>query len=641
MPKRPRSHEIDDESVTEFRRAIGKDLLFREITKNDYGIDGEVEVFEAGSATGIRFAVQLKATDEPDLSKALKKRIKLTTSNYWRAQPIPTLVVRYHAPTESIYAKWFHQFDPYYDHAGDTHLTFNWSKGDKWTEASPARFASEAERAIKAKSANYRPPIPVRLKIESSTVRGTTRTDLALAVEEAVAKHPELLLLVDDDSAMLQLAISNEMIKASFAGISTSTIHFEDEDDEPVRAEWEIAADLLVAGALSLARVGHSDLAARVAVANADGSLLVAIPPLSMELAMALARTRRIYDAIDLAEQLSKAEDNASQEGAFAFVFSVVEFPAKLDNGEVDRISGFLTNWYDATIAQDEGQPGALAALHGTLMSKVDRPAEAAKWFSKALAANDDLNGDSDFLARHAGVLCLSGSFSESVDTYAKAIAEADGDVPHLAARRADALVFAGKYEEALVEFEAIETNDTELSAWIYVKKRALSFITSWCDVAEQARDIARATQLAAELKDDSLSEEESDELMEEVLEADAISGLGWFNYGVDQNQFENFELAKHAFLVTAVTQEGDAEAWVNVALLAMETQDHDLLATSILTASRLNIQKFIREFSRQIQGNGKTAEEREEMLTLILKLADPSSYEAEQADDFEDTDHR
>lgn len=72
MPKRTREHILKDESRKHFNDLLPDNWVVR-TPAPDYGIDGEVEIFSKdGSPTGLMFFVQLKATDQKNLSKALK-----------------------------------------------------------------------------------------------------------------------------------------------------------------------------------------------------------------------------------------------------------------------------------------------------------------------------------------------------------------------------------------------------------------------------------------------------------------------------------------------------------------------------------------------------------------------------------------
>lgn len=78
MPKRPAKHQIEDQSRARFRLLLPEAWVFRDITP-DYGIDGEVEIFDdTGKSTGLSFLVQLKASE----SKSKDQRRRVTWS-YW------------------------------------------------------------------------------------------------------------------------------------------------------------------------------------------------------------------------------------------------------------------------------------------------------------------------------------------------------------------------------------------------------------------------------------------------------------------------------------------------------------------------------------------------------------------------------
>ena len=86
---------------------------------DDYGIDWHVEIFEGGAATGRSFQAQLKGTDEPEIGRALGSvRFRRDTAEYYREQRLPVLIVRYHAPTGRLFARWFHAYNPRIARAG-------------------------------------------------------------------------------------------------------------------------------------------------------------------------------------------------------------------------------------------------------------------------------------------------------------------------------------------------------------------------------------------------------------------------------------------------------------------------------------------------------------------------------------------
>ena len=115
--RRTNTHVIETESRQIFASALTKftnkdvrkgDLLFREISERDYGIDGEVELFNHGEATG-RFAkIQLKSTEK--IIQKLKtvdavscSGISKSNLSYCRQRNVPVMLVYCSTIDEKFY----------------------------------------------------------------------------------------------------------------------------------------------------------------------------------------------------------------------------------------------------------------------------------------------------------------------------------------------------------------------------------------------------------------------------------------------------------------------------------------------------------------------------------------------------------
>ena len=128
-PNRPRSHQLETESQAAFRALIEPLWVFRPQTP-DYGIDGEVEIFESsGNTTGQKFLVQLKGTDNNDNSPAIP--LKRTTAEYFASQKLPVLVVLFQAQTKKVFGRWFHSFDSYGHKPDSETLSFCFAVSDE------------------------------------------------------------------------------------------------------------------------------------------------------------------------------------------------------------------------------------------------------------------------------------------------------------------------------------------------------------------------------------------------------------------------------------------------------------------------------------------------------------------------------
>ena len=107
MASRINTHVIETESRLIFANTLTKyhgenvdkgDLLFREITERDYGIDGQIELFYHGNATGKMAMVQIKGTQNQ--IEKLKKANVISCSgisqsnlNYCKQKNIPVILV--------------------------------------------------------------------------------------------------------------------------------------------------------------------------------------------------------------------------------------------------------------------------------------------------------------------------------------------------------------------------------------------------------------------------------------------------------------------------------------------------------------------------------------------------------------------
>lgn len=151
MPQRTQSHVLESASRLAFEQSLPGTWIFRDVNP-DYGIDGTVEVFDkSGKATGDFFIVQLKATRKASLAEALSLRLKTTTARYFSSQILPVLVAVFHAPTDSIFAKWYEPLpNVLIKHST---VTFTLSLKDRWTKA---RIQETLSRLYRVRELNSR-----------------------------------------------------------------------------------------------------------------------------------------------------------------------------------------------------------------------------------------------------------------------------------------------------------------------------------------------------------------------------------------------------------------------------------------------------------------------------------------------------
>jgi len=108
MPTRSEQHQTEDASRRAFEALLPEGWVYRQLS-HDYGIDGEVEIFSNGIATGLIFKVQLKGTRR-DIRTV---RLSHDKAAYYASLSIPVLIVLHHGPSGRVFARWFQSFNPH------------------------------------------------------------------------------------------------------------------------------------------------------------------------------------------------------------------------------------------------------------------------------------------------------------------------------------------------------------------------------------------------------------------------------------------------------------------------------------------------------------------------------------------------
>jgi hypothetical protein len=92
FPLRPAAHQLEEISRRVFTASLPKGWTYERVD-NDYGIDGRVEMFEDGRATGHELLVQLKSSARASPGRTEDVTLKVTTYNLmWNKLQVAMLV---------------------------------------------------------------------------------------------------------------------------------------------------------------------------------------------------------------------------------------------------------------------------------------------------------------------------------------------------------------------------------------------------------------------------------------------------------------------------------------------------------------------------------------------------------------------
>lgn len=572
MPQRPRSHEIETETRNAFAETLPSAWIYRP-TSPDYGLDGEVELFEEGRATGQRFAVQLKGTDSADGGQALAIRLRAPTCLYYRSLDVPVLVVRYVAPSGRLYAQWFHALDQDWDSLAQQTVTLRLSESDEWDETTASRLVHglRAFRWVHQPALDL--PLAFRVVGDGPEVLGRPIAEWGLLIRQAMARAPGLLsapLIEETAPPTPTIELTDSTLRVNLLDVVSMTIPTAPMYDDPA-AEATLPEDAMICIALALEKAGHVGLAGRIAVEYAYESRLIGEAAVAVMLAQTLSRDHRVVDALEIAAAL-KARGEEFVMASWFFEFAALSVAHVLSGRERARYREYLETLLDE--AAEGGDDHQTAIAHYNLANKLRGtvpPVDAFHHYRMA-AKLFPAYGKFEYWCREvAGTLHEGGRYAAAVFFYERA-RELESDWP-LAGVLGDALMFAGRYAEAEASFgRALESSEPGAPEWA-LKQWAIANLRERTGIDVQARMPGKADDLAS--IDEGDPQTSSSRRLEAALDADLLCGLAWFNYGVQSNQEDNKDGAFFCFLMAALCQRGDTEAWANALALAVESDRH------------------------------------------------------------------
>ena len=580
MPRRVLQHELETRSRTRFEAALPSVWVARALSP-DYGLDYEVEVFaEVGSHTGDSFYVQLKGRGGPDVGKALRLWFPHEVADYYRRQGLPVLIVGYHGPTETLFARWFHSFDPHYGGHHEKGVTFVLDPTrDLWNDSTPARLASEVRAFRRWRSAKL--TLPVTFSIESEgMLHGVLASEVLLRLRVLADGAVDIIRLGPEPSTKHPvIRLSDEQITVDFQGVASATSHRTGYNLEAARTRYPF--DILVTVALAFAQIGQVNAAARLIRAFGPESSLIDAPEIVFRAVGWFVQSHRVLDALRMAEKIRSRDDLEEPVAQIIFSAALAQASA-MSSEEIEDVRRYLGEL--AQRADEEGDPPEASVAHynlGNWLKANELWNEAIVHYWRASEWDPAYLTRSYFLREFAGVLFEMGHFQHSSDFY-QCARESGEDVEPLLA---DALMHGGKYRKAVEMFEAHFERKTDPAPWWRLKSWALRGAMTLVGVDEQVRDAEAATEIAAAMPS-ALKDEDVERYSEQALGLDLLCPLAWFNIGVLASKRGDQEGALGAFVLAGLLEPSDTEAWCNSTLLALATESgHPLFQPIVETA--------------------------------------------------------
>ena len=225
MPKRPRQHQLEDESRVALRARLPSQWVFRDVVP-DYGIDGEVEIFDDnGQSTGQKFLVQLKANDGLGV-RAQTCTISHDARRYYASLGDPVLIVLFSARSNELYAKWSFTLDPYYGRKGRKTLTFHFNAAERWTDETSRCLRNDVAAFHCMKSPALPVPVKLSVVVKQHEVYGLAAAQIEWGLREAAGLVPGLIRVKPAAAATYEtIIVEEDKVSVILGGVPCFTLH--------------------------------------------------------------------------------------------------------------------------------------------------------------------------------------------------------------------------------------------------------------------------------------------------------------------------------------------------------------------------------------------------------------------------------
>lgn len=567
LPKRPRSHVLEEESRRAFKSTLPSSWIIRDLNP-DYGIDAQVEVVTEDLVSGLEFYAQIRATDEQNLGRALKLRFRTDQLAYFATLAIPVLIVRYHAPSKKLFFRWFHHENPSPDRKS---LTISLEPSDELTREAADSLAEETMAVRRFRASNPGWPIQFNVSAPEDGAHGMTSEEMATAFS-GWAGSEKYVRFATGPLTRPYVAVTTAKTVVHLGPASTTIWT---PNGVGSRDSW--LADVIMGISLALGVLGHEVVAARIAALCAADSTMTRDPITVLRIAGFYHRGALVAEGLGLARRLWPTNPFAGE--LFASLVALAD-AASLSPDEKEEVRKYYE--WRLERAVESGDPIAEARASYTfgnwLFHNAHSYEQALRAYQRAAELEPEYGKRDYFCHELAAANFETGRFADAVAWYERSIALSSR--PKTWACLADSLMMNGQYDRALEAFEAYcESTGQPESVW-RLKEKCLRFVIATTNVTEQVRQAAEADVMAADAEG-SPDTASSVELVEQSLGLDALCGRAWFLKGrrlIEEQKYSDAALP----LLQAALMAGDVDVWVEVILVAGANEDEQILKETV-----------------------------------------------------------
>jgi tetratricopeptide (TPR) repeat protein len=599
-PKRSRSHELETESRRAFDSALPTWLVSRP-QPDDYGVDLEVELFEAGLATGLTFKVQLKATDARG---RVKERIRRSSILYWHDLDVPVLIVLYNSVDQSLRYRWVHSIGSDAPDSGANKITLNFDINPpidaEWFDDLPSslRLLRDLRRGVVPRPLPVRPSISEDSESSFNAARWGTEL-LKIAGREALRVAPS-------DEPAVTVELSHTVLRVRFPlDFSTATFDFAELQDNSVALE-SLAQTSLILIAAVVANVDPARGGVLAAAASVDTPVWLT-QPIASRLAPALFESGNLTKLFELASRFSAIDDSQARGVAEIYHLFMLSNISSIAEEDFDH---FFANSIAAI--ESEGSRDPQSAGHrmynlGHMHLARNEFERALERFDRAAQFEARYASDAEFNRSVARAAFGAGQFLRAAENYELFISNAIVGVNDVIPLAADALMYAGEFARA----------ESVMATWIpgvgevprvgWLRGPMLEVIRVELGVASQIRNVATAEQIAASVGD-------SARILEMLRLTDALDPRLWIALCDDAESVARYF---GGLLIVAEMMKDLPQAWGLSLVSSLLREEDESIVASIIDGGLLFCGK---EFISMVEdfASGQSEENSEALLNLL-----------------------
>jgi tetratricopeptide (TPR) repeat protein len=264
-------------------------------------------------------------------------------------------------------------------------------------------------------------------------------------------------------------------------------------------------------------------------------------------------------------------------------MFSTACAAASWRYGEAHSWAASLRQWLENPPAPENA--GAFAYNLGNTLADQGNWDEAHDAYASTLASDPTYGERPYFWAESAAANFETGNFEEASRCYEKALQLKDS--PSYRWRLADALFNAAKFAQARGQLQIalpmVADFDRSYVELLLIVCDELHDV--WGLEMQAITNIEEADQDILQRSESEMDEKEIIAYLRPLMNKNAIDGCFNFNAGVFASSMGHYSIAAYRFLICALRQRGDAEAWTNSISCAFNAGNTDLVLLSAKTA--------------------------------------------------------